>query len=68
MKNQLQAAIHIGASAEAVNAARDAIMRILGAKVGDMVQMKALEVLSTLCSVNNTHITGNTFGSNATDR
>ena len=55
------AMINIGVSKEAVKEARTAIMDILNSRADQSTQVTALNVLSTLCEVNNTNITNCTF-------
>ena len=51
-------AIQVGASAEAVNAAREAITSILAARVDNKTMRAALAALSSVCSVNGTTLSG----------
>lgn len=54
--------IQIGASnKEAVEAARDAILAILGTPRGDKVVGEALQAFTTVCEVKHVAITGCTF-------
>lgn len=58
----MKTAIHIGASKESVESARKAILEIMDRPHADEeTKRKALDVLNTLCSVNNTTIQYCTF-------
>lgn len=57
----LASLLHIGATENAVVAARDAIIAILEQDQDSAVLVKALETLQSICSVNNTSVSGCTF-------
>ena len=56
--------ITVGASAEAIGDARNAILAIVGSANAEAVKIAALQALSAICSVSNTTITSNTFTHN----
>lgn len=58
-------AIQVGATREAVEAAREAVIAILSAGQGGKTTRKALAVFAAICEVKNVSITGGTYTVNA---
>ena len=65
----MDALLKIGASKEAIASAHQAIISILSADAEELTKQKALDVLGSLCQVNNTAISYCTFtGDNFTKK